>query len=205
MWKQNEWDFARTRDDAQSMMWMDPLHVHAIYGLVMLNRWKRLVEVGCWDGFSTSALAQAVFDLAAGEIVCVDTDIRPNLQKVLDALDVVSTTMQGRSADVLHGLREVDVLILDGDHALEAVQAEAAIIFEKNWPTIIAHDVGRPNGGAAGPQWLMAELRQRGWYVLLDEKPRADQRTDRGLMLATQDVGVYGRSKGIFDFLAQES
>ena len=188
MWKEDDWKFAQTRDHNQSMMWMDPVHVAAIYDFLMHHDFENVVEVGSWDGFSTSAMAQAQLDGKDFVGCCIDVDIRPNLLRVIDGRKI--TVFRGKSLDGLRNVGNCDCVILDGDHELTTVESEAELLFMNHVQTIIAHDVGRQ--GAPGPLWLLAKLQATpGWRVWMDDMPREGMATARGLMIATKCPDVY--------------
>lgn len=184
MWVESDWTFTQNRDEHGSMMWMDAVHVREIYHFVMANVFASILEIGCWDGFSTSALVQALRDGEYFELVLCDKVIRPHLKTVIG--DDAILCLEIDSLDALQIATGCDCVILDGDHSLANVQREYDLIMEKAIPTIIAHDVGRQ--GDKGPMWLIDQLRRlRGWRIWMDDEPRPGMATQRGLMIATCD------------------
>lgn len=187
MWRERDWVHCQTYDEHGSRMWMDALHVRMIYDFVMANDFKLILEIGCWDGFSTSALVQAARDLKDFRFIVCDVSIRKAVRDMCDGMNACLLEMP--SVDALQIARGVDLVILDGDHHLQAVQADWRILRQHGVRTIVAHDVG-PRGDR-GPQWLLEELQGRDdWRLWVDQRERPSQWTDRGLMIATCDPAV---------------
>lgn len=106
---------------------------------------------------------------------------------VIDRDECLSTaTRRVSSGDTDHrqhilGEHYGDVVILDGDHSLQNVQAEVEILMA--WPTppraIVLHDSGRD--GLPGPRWATEFLPTMGWNVVTNDDPSLGARTSRGL------------------------
>jgi hypothetical protein len=187
MWRERDWHFTQNRDEHGSMMWIDPIHVEVLHDFVMANDFKHIVEIGVWDGFSTSAMIAALASGKTFKLTCCDLSFRPAFRRVVSMWPV--DTMAVKSIDLLQVVRDCDCVVIDGDHSLENVQAEFAKIHERQIPTIVAHDVGR--SGDKGPVWLYQKLRGLyGWRIWFDDEPRPGMATDRGFMIATRDPAV---------------
>ena len=198
MWREEDWTFTQDPAHAAGPMWMDAEHVEAIYHMAMACGWRHVLELGCWDGFSTSAIVQAKIDQAVDRLTCVDREIRPALWRVLGRCRDAWGAWQGDSRRSLELCDVGDCVILDTDHDLRTTQDEFERIRAKGWPTIIAHDVGAV-GGCPGPQWMLAQLlADPAWIVLVDDQAREGTRTDRGLMLATMEWRVFTQCSAVW-------
>jgi predicted O-methyltransferase YrrM len=183
MWDPNEWERHRTTDEHGSIMSMDPAHVLRIYDFVMATRPAHAIEIGSWDGYSTSALVQARRDGWLGQITIIDVQARALLKSILPPSRCKVYEMD--SFDALQVCGVADLAIIDGEHSFKRVCGEWAMLSRRGVDSVIAHDCGRR--GEPGPQWLLEELRRfRNWRVWLDDLPRAGFHTDRGLMIASR-------------------
>jgi hypothetical protein len=197
-WNERDWIYFQDLSHADGPMWMDAVHVKLIYEFLMAARPRSVMELGCFDGFSTSAIVQAKADGAAIEMICVDREIRPSLFKIVRRARTGWQLWQTDSRIALEQSAVTDVLMLDTDHDIETTKSEADIFLRRGWPTVIAHDCGE-KGGCPGPQWLFAHLRTSSyWRVFCDDKQRDGMRTDRGLMLATRDMRVTDIARPLF-------
>ena len=201
-WQERDWMPYQDLSHADGPMWMDALHVEALYELWMAIRPTSILELGCFDGFSTSAAIQAKADGVGMSLTCVDREIRPSLYQIVRRCRTNWHLAQCDSRVALEQHGVTDVLMIDTDHDIDTTQQEAKIALRRGWQTIVAHDVGL-HGGCPGPQWLRKHLEvYNTWLTVVDEKPREGMRTDRGLMLATRVESVYAAAKVIFDKLA---
>lgn len=199
MWKAEDYAACRTPGPNGEMMWMDDLHVKLLYDIFMACDFQRVAEIGCWDGYSASAIVRAKQDGKSHRIKFVDVAIRPQLQKVCEGVDCGFDIFTG--VEYLKRNPKLDCIIIDGDHSLANVQAEFAEVMRLGIPTIIAHDVGHVHGDA-GPVWMLEQLQKLdGWWVAVDEQCRRGMATDRGFMLATRDHKVYEACAPLFSAL----
>lgn len=205
MWKAENWEFYKDPAHASGPMWMDDLHVEAIYRLCLECRFRSVLEVGCFDGFSTSALVQAQNEHCLGSIHCLDREIRPRLLLVRAKASGFFSVLPGDSRVALPLIPRCNLLVLDSDHTLPHTQTEWAAISKKGWQTIIAHDVGVTETHSPGPQWLRSHLQQTGWNMVVDEKQREGQHTHRGLMLATMDRKVFEAAVKVWGWLGTQT
>ena len=191
MWIAEEWEWARSTDPMGVSMAIDPMHVKALYDIAIACGWRKILELGSFDGYSTSAFVQAKIDKAVRSLVCVDREIRPLLMQVLECARDGWCAAQWDTAEAVRETPAGDFVFVDSDHDLATTQREFRAIMDRGWTTIAAHDVGS-KGGCDGPRWMLDELLQTPeWWVLVDEKPRDGMRTDRGLMVATRERRVF--------------
>ena len=202
-WRNDFYLASMTRDEHGSMMWMDSVHVAAIYDLCMSCRFDEAMEIGCWDGFSTSAIVQANRDGCNTALMCVDVDIRPQLLNVLQLSTAPWSVCKYPSVAALSRCRSKQLCLVDGDHSIETCRAELGILLDKKWPTLIYHDCGKARG-CEGPRWVRESLEASGaWHVFVDEVIRPGMMTERGLMLATTEVRVAEAGKAIWERMAK--
>jgi hypothetical protein len=192
-WREEDWSFACDPAHMAGPMWMDAVHVQVMYNVAMEMGWRRVLEIGSFDGFSASAYVQAKIDAAVGELICVDRTVRPTLLKVLSRARDNWTVASEIGSVYLDRVDVGDLLVLDSDHDLATSRLELEAALRKEWPNIFAHDVGATQTHSPGPQWILAELIRLGWHVLVDELPREGMATHRGLMFATRERGIWER------------
>ncbi|MFO0846929.1 MAG: class I SAM-dependent methyltransferase [Gemmataceae bacterium] len=174
---------------------IDPTHARMIRDELMTGRYGRVLEVGCWHGYSTSAFLDAYRSGQVGEVHLCEPYPRPELRRVIDwhARDQLSyrvTLHEKTSYDLLTADANFDFAFLDGDHAEAAVRDEAYRLAVAGCRTIFAHDVSPAShekyGTDPGPRVLPALLESMGYDVAVDDKPRPGERTERGLLKATR-------------------
>jgi len=114
MWLADEW--SNVIDHAgvdRGNLHMDAIHVELIYSFVMATKPGRVLEIGSYRGYSTSALVQAQLDGWEGHFVCVDRLVTASLFCVLGQAQ--NWSLAGvNSWDLLEWVEPVDVVILDG-------------------------------------------------------------------------------------------
>lgn len=142
------------------------------------------VEVGCHMGVSTLAILEA----GVPNVHLIDIAVRPSVRQM--AADYGATVYEERSETALLKVPASNnmAVLLDGDHTLPTVQAEAAILNTLGPRCIIAHDVTAQHIGLGceGCTWLWHALQCSGWYCYVDTVPRPNERTARGLLIATR-------------------
>jgi predicted O-methyltransferase YrrM len=184
-WNAKDWAFAKTNDPPEGPMWMDDLHVQTIYEIIMATQPKRVLEIGCYWGYSSSAIVQAKIDGWEGHSLHVDTEIRDQLIAVLRRGGKEWSVAQITGVKALQRLAPGDLVIVDGDHSDDNVRLETNLILDQGWKSVIAHDVA---GGVhePGPPKMLERLRSYpSWRVLVDSLERPGTATHRGLMYAT--------------------
>jgi len=165
---------------------MDRRHIACVYEFLMRMQPARTLEIGGYSGCSSSAF------VAAGIPDAHFAEIGPRR----DFLEVVAghgIIHQAKGCDVLRDERHFDVVLVDGSHELQAVQEELFELMQKPPLVIIAHDVNSMNVGfplCEGAAHLWEELDALGWYWMCDKQFRQGEKTERGLLIATQDKSL---------------
>ena len=212
MWRSDEWEFCREGPEvvrsvvrgASYPWWMDPRHVQVLYGLAASRLFDEVLEVGAFQGWSTSALVQALVDGGTFRLTVADVLITNLLQVVLGHVADRHVLVGRPGVECIRpGL---DLVVLDGDHSAAAVGAELFACLRCGVSTIVGHDVGLGDVvGCEGPALMLASLRALpGWQVLVDDRRRPGEFTERGLMVASTRTDVLGVARSLFDVCAAD-
>jgi SAM-dependent methyltransferase len=197
VWQLSDWGFAgRTAFAGGWPFSTDPRHVRWLYEMMLVAGCQSVLEIGCWDGFTTSAFVQALNEGAEFELCCVDISIRPGLRDVAGRARRAVELVQADSLDLL-ARRRFDLVLVDGNHSIGQVSRELGHLLAAECPTVVAHDVGdvAPTFGGDGSLWLGKVLQAHPSYLCrVDQVKRLGEYTERGLLLATRDGGLFARS-----------
>lgn len=168
---------------------IDARHVQWLYRVLKYAKPKTVIEIGCFQGFSSLAIMQAIDKNYVQNAHLIDTNIQQSVRDIARENVVLHQTF---STTALPEIDDVDDLavFIDGDHSYTAVAAELPYVLAKNPRIIIAHDVTATAAGygdCEGPAWLWGELQAKGWTCVVDCLPRFDELTHRGLLMAAKD------------------
>jgi hypothetical protein len=109
--------YERRENDDAAFHWGNDQFSHSdaslYYSMIRRFRPERIVEVGA--GHSTRLAHKAVRDNGSGRILCIDPHA-PRWLSALDGVEVVAAPVQEAPDSVFLGLRENDVLFIDGSH-----------------------------------------------------------------------------------------
>lgn len=162
---------------------MDKRHIACVYELLMLLKPTRTLEIGGYSGCSSSAfIAAGIPDAHFAEIAPRRDFLSVIGDKAVHAVHPV------KGCYVLANEAQFEVVLVDGSHELDAVKEELEQLLTKPPRVIIAHDVNSMNVGfplCEGAAHLWNELVRLGWTGRVDLKAREGERTDRGLLMAT--------------------
>jgi hypothetical protein len=190
VWNVDEWaEFGKTAFEGGWPYSTDPRHVRFIYEAAMVAGSVAVLEIGCFDGFTTSAFVQAVLDGAPLRVTCVDRCVRPGLVAVAARAGGRVEVAQADSLELLVSHR-YDLVFVDGDHSIAQVSRELGHLLAQGCRTIVAHDVGdvAPAFGGDGSLWLGRSLVAHPEYLTrVDQVQRVGEFTERGLLFATRD------------------
>lgn len=165
---------------------IDARHRDWIRDELMTGKYRRVLEIGSYRGYSTAAFLDALNAGKVDEIHLCDTSITHELRQLVGDLPGVKLH-KCRSVDLLAKDAAFDLVFVDGDHTLEVIQAETPYLV--GVPAIFAHDtnstaVGYPN--CEGPPYLKAALIEAGYTITEDCERRPGELTHRGMMFATR-------------------
>ncbi|ERJ11061.1 class I SAM-dependent methyltransferase [Haloplasma contractile] len=108
-----------------------------------LDNIKHIVEVGSDRGYNTENLAKFCNSHGA-KLTVIDPFIKYEFNKIKD-LNLNSIHLNKISLEALKDLKDIDVILLDGDHNWYTVYNELCVLNSNNkFPLIFAHDVGWP-------------------------------------------------------------
>lgn len=176
--------------------WMDARHVLFLYNTLMVGKFKCVLEIGCYNGSSTSAMVQALADGSDFELHLCDIEFRPILLQLLSRMVKRPILHKCRGAEIIGS--DFDFVIVDGDHSLPVVSEEVALLLKAGTPTIAAHDITHMGDGYAGASYLASTLKEHGYLSIEDSRVRPGEWTERGF-------GLYTKRRDLYDVLSQYS
>lgn len=183
--------------DPKHPHYADARHVEMLYAELASGRYGRALEVGCYHGYSTTAMLAAYRAGAISEVHLCDTTVRPELLRVIahyggDRPGSRVHVNEKRSVDLLAGYTSFDFAFIDGDHAEETVREELRLLVAAGVRTIALHDTapaaGTKYGVAPGPRLARGYLEAHGYACREDAEERPGERTERGLLIATRGL-----------------
>lgn len=161
---------------------VDARHRDMIRDELMTGRYKRVLEIGCHDGYSTQAFIDALRVGKVEEVHLCDVAIRPKVRELVRGLAGV-TVHERPSLGVLERER-YDLVFVDGDHTGPNCEAEARLLLDAGTAAVFAHDSKGMSGD--GPPKLAALFRAAGYRCWEDAEQRPGERTHRGLFFAAR-------------------
>lgn len=160
----------------------DARHVRWLREELQTGKYKRVLEIGCHFGYSTSAFLDALKHTLVEEVHLCDINITSQLRDTLRVYGVDVTLHECTSVELLSHDSNWDLVFLDGDHSVEAVSAEMELL--RDVPAIFLHDTqGHLNcpGPPLFKERLLVDSRYKCWE---DAEVRPNERTERGMFFA---------------------
>lgn len=193
MWRCEDWQHLfQEQPPPYPAWWQDPRHVALQHQLVMAcsQHIEHVLEVGCFQGASTSAYVQAMRDGAGITLACCDIAITPELR---DTVARAPRPVELLEMDSVFAIKPgYDTIVLDGHHCLEVVTREIGLCLAYETPTILLHDTHIGSQGFEGPAWALAALRESGLYQCVwDAKRRQGEYTHRGFAVCSRVPEVF--------------
>jgi len=173
--------------DTRHLEWM-----HYVLSNPVGGPWLSSLESGSWKGVSSSVFVDAANKGHILRAMFADINFQPQAIKVIGGHEI----FHGKGADAIRINPPFDVVFLDSDHRLAPTQEEwKAIIAKPELPRLlVAHDTNSVNlklGGCEGPAWLYNVIvNDPSYYWVHDCEQRDNERTDRGLFMATKDENI---------------
>jgi len=181
----------------QDSMSMDIRHAKIIeLYLHHIIPFDNFIEVGSCYGVSTSCIVRACEETKSK---CILIDIQftdPVLKIYQESKGSVDLTLHQESSFSCldRVLNSESIILLDGDHTLEAVQKETNILKKYMPRSIILHDVSNLSQYCEGPKWAFDEWTSMGYHGIVDCKDRIGERTHRGLGILCRDIEDYNKA-----------
>lgn len=185
-------------------MCMDERHVYTIFDVLTGWPFENVLELGCYDGASSTAFIEARLAGMSGTITLCDAHISDSLKSVVSKSSRFVNTMCNLSWNVLATAAPFDFILVDANHDLESVSKELDQILRRVPLCVMAHDTNATRMGypaAEGAQHLADTLRKHPAYrgkCIEDAVRRSGEETHRGLFFATTDQELYEKARAIF-------
>ena len=176
----------------------------------MRNSFKRILQIGIYTGFSSSATFTALDKGKNFDLHLVDLRPQESVEKLVRACDKpdnisVHSMFSSKFWPTLN--KKIDLVIIDGCHEIPAASTDLFYSLENNIQNIISHDsnawVNQEWGHACIGSKQIAEILQndRRFHCLEDKKDRPNESTYRGLVYATMKQHLFDKAKPIFEEL----
>jgi hypothetical protein len=168
----------------------DLRHVRMIHDELCQGSYGRVLEIGCFRGYSTSAFLAALKAAHIGELHLCELAVTPELERVIAHYAVGGSRLhlhQCTSLELLQRDSNWDAVFVDGDHSVETCTAEAKLLIAGGVRTIMAHDSSADPAkypACEGPAATKTMYEDAGYILSEDTEDRPGERTDRGLMIA---------------------
>jgi hypothetical protein len=177
----------------------DLRHVRWIRDTLQTGRFRKVLEVGCMYGYSTSAFLDA---LKAGRVDSVDLcepaptpELRALLAGAGDKVRLHECTVQELFARPWGGW---DLVFLDGDHDRTTAEVEVKTLLRNRVRAVFVHDSA---SAFTGPPVIKEGLAGAGYKTVEDAVARPGEITDRGMLFATLGAADFraGAAAGGFE------
>jgi protein-L-isoaspartate O-methyltransferase len=169
--------------------YMDARHASMIRDELMTGKHRRVLEIGCYHGYSTCAFFGAVNHGKVDEVHLCDVQFREELHRAIAHYDVHGHVVlhERSSLELLAEDTAWDLVHVDGDHSEAVVLKEGELLRKAGIPVVFAHDtaLGAVRYSITAPRKMANAFRGDGRYACLeDAQVRPGERTERGLFLA---------------------
>ncbi|HEY1188881.1 MAG TPA: class I SAM-dependent methyltransferase [Gemmata sp.] len=167
---------------------IDRRHLLWVSDELLSGRYRRVLEIGCYRGYSTSAFLHALRVGAVDEVHLCDTNPTPELRAAVASAGPGVTLHTCPSVELLPRDARFDLVLVDGDHRAEVVTEEARLLVAAGVPCVFAHDTAADphNPDCDGPPLLRDALAAAGYALTEDAEERPGERTHRGMLRAVR-------------------
>lgn len=175
---------------------MDRRHVQWLHAVLMSGQFARCLEIGSYQGYSTTAFLEAAKAGMIERLEICDPWVQPHLETTVASYGLGSRFHWHRcpSLEVLRDQPDYDLVCVDGDHSVETTAAELELILARGVPNVFAHDTSG-DFNLPGPQQIKVGLERAGYLCLEDNVDRPGEGTARGLFFATRDRRAFEMAK----------
>jgi len=166
---------------------MDRRHILWLAKLLSSSGVKRTLEIGVYSGASSAAFVEA----GVPDAHFSDISPRPEFFRVVEGRGVFHRL---KGCDVLLSKPRFDLVFVDGNHSLDAVEEEVAALRKEPPAIVVAHDINSTvagYGACEGAHFLWQELQRDGWFCVVDAKDRVGELTKRGMLVATKHASAF--------------
>ena len=189
-------DFDRykfTKDCDHPDWLMDDRHIEVMHEFVMNCDLDRVIEIGCYSGYSTIALIEAINKGKKFKLHLSEYNVTKQLKTLISMCkhpDQVILHTQ-KSKHVLEKWTDFDLAVIDGDHSVKGAGTDLLFILRHSIPNVFAHDTNVYAFDQMQHPCLGAELihrtlsNHREYSVFEDSKERESELTHRGLFFAS--------------------
>ncbi len=187
---EKKWSPPASLYPAPHQYYADARHVRMIRDELATRNHRRVLEIGCFHGYSSCAFLEAMADGDVDEVHLCDVNVRDELKRSIQHYGVSDkVTSHSCSSLILLERERFDLVFVDGDHGEPTVSKEATLLLRAVTPTVFAHDTGfaahTKYGTMRGPAILAKMFRSDTRYACYEDcEARPGERTDRGLFLA---------------------
>ncbi len=181
---------------------MDERHVCVIHDFVMQSNVKKVYEIGCYSGFSTIALIEAINQGKDFELHLIEPQPHPSLHELISMCDKEIFLHECTSKEVdIDG----DLAIIDGDHGIPGAAQDLLSCLNNNTENIFAHDSNSSNLDYEWSEYCYgAQLikivfsNHKDYRSIEDCKERDGEMTHRGLFFSTTSEENFSVASDVF-------
>jgi hypothetical protein len=188
---------------------MDKRHVFMLHGVLCAWPFASALEIGCFNGASSTAFVEALNKGeglgAEGVATFCDVSVSESLMDVAmhcRHAHRVRITPQP-SWQVLDSNEFFDFILVDAAHDLDSVTLELKRLMRRRPLCVMAHDTSATAAGFSkceGAEFLKHEFQKQSDYRCIEDNARRDgERTERGLFLATSSDALYRKACAVFE------
>ena len=174
----------------------------------MANDFTRVAEIGSYSGVSTAAFIEALNQGKNFKLHIAEPNPTRQLRALLSMCKKPDNVMLHVQVgeDLLEHWKDFDFLFVDGNHNIDGAGAELLMILRNKIPTVMAHDTNLfstcSNHNGKGSELLGRVLKIHPEYMTIEDKEeRLNEKTHRGLLLATTNKEKYKIGKTVFEKL----
>ncbi|TLU81518.1 MAG: class I SAM-dependent methyltransferase [Chlorobium sp.] len=188
---------------------IDIRHLMVLHNLLMNLDFKKVLEIGCHYGVSSTAFIETL-NYKNIEIHFCDKRLTKSI-KVIAKQGMLNGNIflhQEDSLSFLENQINFDFSFIDGFHISEQLMSEFELLTAVGIKNILLHDtntylIENINNSIFfdGPPLIAKRLlSSKNWYCIEDKQYREKEETDRGLFFATQNAQIFDMACEIFEY-----
>lgn len=190
---------------ANRAMCVDERHVFVINEILRQWEFENPLEIGAYNGASTTAFVDAINRKPAmSAVICEIWPTESLLSVVRNAFAIYRPAIwEMPSWDALSKSNEFDFIFIDANHDLESVSKELVHLVHRKPLCVMAHDTSATESGyprAEGAALLKQTFESMPEYHCIEDcEDRDGEETKRGLFLATTDPALFAVAQKAFE------